>query len=303
MTDPGFQSIRRKAMTKLLIIAVLLFMSPGVIAQVGTPARQSPTPLKSSTPRNLDELRPRLTQTSKASYTDQLAVAEDEEIYIRSGSNVPLPLSIGTPLVLRLESSLSTNGMNGVQMTREIPLRGPILTKYAQIIAPKDILVATQIVGRGAGFKDRAELMIEPKTVFIEIDSYVLVDESNGRRVFLKPGKWSIVLHCSILAIENPDGRSWYARNENEGRVKGGRLGFGNGSPNADDHASGLLYLPPYGPVIYGFTQIKGLIGFFFKRPNIKLPERTEIHFRIDRMEANYLSAPIPKGPVKVSYR
>jgi len=303
MTDPGFPPIRRKTMTKFLITAVLLFMTPTVIAQVGSPARQSPIPEQSSTPRNPDEIRPRLTRTSKPNYTDQLAVAEDEEIYVRSGSNVSLPLSIGTPLVLRLETGLSTKGMNGVPMTREIPLRAPILTRYAQIIAPKDILVETQIAGRGAGFKARAELTIEPKTVLIEIDSYVLVGEVDGRRVFLKPGKWAIVLHCSILAIENPDGRSWYARNENEGRVKAGLFGFGNSSSSTDDHASGLLYLPPYGPVVYGITQIKGLIGFFFKRPNIRLPERTEIYFRIDKMEANYLSPPIPKGPVKVSYQ
>ena len=291
-------------MTKFLITFVLLFLTPGVFAQTDTQApKDSPTPVEVRGLRHPDEMRPRLTRAAKPSYTDHLAVAEDEDIYIRSGSNVPVPLSAGTPLVLRFESSLSTSGMNGVPMIREIPLKASILTKYAQIIAPKDIVVETRISGRGSGFKSRAELTIEPKTVLVEIDSYVLVGETDGRRVFLKPGKWAIVVHCSILAIENPNGGSWYARTENEGRIKAGIFGFGNSSSTTDDHASGLLYLPPYGPVLYGVSQIKGLIKFVFKRPNIKLPERTEIHFRIDKMEATYLSAPIPKGPVKVSYQ
>lgn len=288
----------------ILLIATVLLMTPRGVAQSTIPtATTTPIPPSASSLPLTEEARPRLLQARKPTYTDQRGFADDEEIYVRSGSNVPLPIATGATLVLRLDSSLSTSGMNGIEMSRDIPLRTSVLSSYAQVIAPKDILVETRIVGKGAGFKDRAELTIEPKTLLVEIDSFVLAGEQDGRRVFLKPGKWAIRLHCSILAIENPEGRSWYAKYENEGRIKAPKIGFDPSSSSTDDHASGLLYLPSYGPIIYGLTQIKGLIGFVFKRPNIKLPERTEIYFRIDKMEATYLSAPIPKGPAKITYQ
>jgi hypothetical protein len=293
-------------MTKfILLIALIFYVVTPALAQSSypVPTRTPVRTLQPLTQRN-EEKRPRLNQAVRSTFTDQSAITEGGEyIYVRSGSSVPLPLTNGASLALRLESSLNTSGMNGVEMSRDIPLRQPILTSYAQVIAPKDILVETRIVGRGAGFKNRAELVIEPQTLFVDIDSYLLAGESGGRRVFLKPGKWAIRLYCSILSIENPNGRSWYAKSGNEDGIQGGRFGFSSNSQSTDDHYSGLLYLNPYGPIAYGITQIKGLIGFIFKRPNIRLPERTEINYRIDRMEATYLSPPIPKGPAKITYQ
>lgn len=264
------------------------------------PVPSRPIQSPSSTLPRAEVRRPALVRADSERYRDQLAIADGEEIYLRTGTGIELPKTDGAPLVLRLDSPLNTSGMKGVPMSRNIPLRSPILTRYAQVIAPKDILVETNIVGEGARFKDRAELVIQPQMVMVDIDSYVLVGEKDGRRVFLKPGKWAIKLHCNILSVENPDGHSWYAKSDHEGLIKGGRFGFSGKGPSVEEHFSGLIYLNPYGPVLYGVSQVKGLFGFVFKRPNIKLPERTEINYRIERMEATYLSAPMPKGPAKI---
>lgn len=299
-------------MKKFVLMAmVILFSAAAAAAQspYPTPVRARvltprPTPpriiTQQSAPPVQREWPPRLKQPVRPEVIDQLATADDEHIYLRSGTGVVLPVAEGTPLVLRFDSPLNTSGMKGVPMSRNIPLRSSVLTTYAQVVAQKDILVETSIVGNGAGFKDRAELAITPQVMYVDINGYVQVGEKDGRRVFLKPGKWMIRLYCHILAVENPDGRSWYAKSSQEGGMKAGRFGFQGRSPSMDDQFSGLLYLNPYGPVAYGFSQVKGLFMAVFKRPNIKLPERTEVHYRVSRMEATYVSGPMPKGPARI---
>lgn len=297
----------------VLVIAVVLAGAAIATAQspYPTPTRARvltprPTPSPLATQRSLSPARqeperpPRLKQASRPEVVDQLAVADDEYIYLRAGTGVVLPVADDAPLVLRLDAPLSTSGMKGVPMNRNVPLRSPVLTRYAQVIAQKDILVETSIIGNGAGFKNRAELAIMPQVMYVDINGYVQVGERDGHRVFLKPGKWMIKLYCHILAVENPDGRSWYAKSNQEGGMKGGRFGFQGRGPSMDDQFSGLLYLNPYGPVAYGFSQVKGLFMAVFKRPNIKLPERTEVHYRVSRMEATYVSGPMPKGPARI---
>jgi hypothetical protein len=189
--------------------------------------------------------------------------------------------------------------MEGIEMYRLLPLKSPIHTGSNQVIAQANMYVETRISGHKAGFKDRAVLVVEPQSIQMNVpaETYIEIGEENGRRVFLAPGKWTLKLHCSIVAIEHPDGRSWYAKREHEGIVKGPKFGFERKSFSGEDQYSGLLYLNPYGAIAYGFSQVRGLVGFVFKRPNIKLPERTELHYRIERIEATYISRPLPKGP------
>ena len=190
--------------------------------------------------------------------------------------------------------------MAGVEMTRDLPLRSPIQTRYGQLYSVKDVLVTTNISGYASGFKKQAMLVVEPKQLQIDVDSYIQIGEKDGYRIFLKPGKWALKLHCSIQAIENPEGRSWYAKRASESVVKGEKFGREHKPPSADDPYSGLLYINPYGTVLYGISQVKGLFGFVFHRPNITLPATTELHFRIEQVEATYLSRPVPKGPARI---
>lgn len=274
----------------LILIAASIFV-------VSTTLAQSPRTLPQSQP-SIGRQRPQLQQATPGNYKDELAKADDRYFYYRSGFGISLPQTEGSPLLLGLDSSLSTNGMVGVVLHRNLPVRAPIQTPNVDLYSVKDALVETRIMGHESGVKNQAILIVEPYLLEVEVNSLIDIGEKDGLRVYLKPGKWKFQLSCSLESIEVPDGGSWKAKRNSESVIKGGKYKFQGSS--SSDHFSGLLYIQPFGTVAYGLSQLGGLVGFFFHRPDIKLPATTELHFRIESMEATYVAPPAPKGPVTI---
>jgi hypothetical protein len=242
------------------------------------------------------QLPPRLIQGPESATYDEQFTADGEIFYFRSGKNIILPTIRGTALKLGLDSSLATDGMTGVEMSRNLPLRSPILSPYGQLYSDRDKLIVTRITGHKAGTLKKAVLVVEPKILQITVENYIQIGEKNGRRIFLKPGKWRLEITSTIRAIENAEGKSWYAKSAEKNEVVGPNFGF-NKKQSYDDRFDGLLYLNPYGAIAYGFTKVGSLLGFLFKRPNIRLPASSELHFNIEQIEATYISDLIPVTP------
>ena len=179
-------------------------------------------------------------------------------------------------------------------------MRADILTRYGDKLAVKDYLVETRITGHKSGFKSRAVLMIEPRIIQFKSTTPVLIGATpQGTPLFLKPGVWSLQLHCTIQAIE-AENMHWYASDDKESIVvKGKRFGSSDSSSNFADPYYDLQYVSPFGPLAYSMSKLGKFVGLLLRRPNIELPATTQIFFRIDRIEATYLAPLQPAdGPV-----
>ncbi|HZS46012.1 MAG TPA: hypothetical protein VFC63_12985 [Blastocatellia bacterium] len=239
----------------------------------------------------------------RSSQTDELYVADGEVFYYRSGENISLPLFEGNSLRLGLDSSLSTDGMVGNKMIRYLPLKSDIQSPYGQSYSTKDTVIETSISGYKSGLKNQAALVIDPQTIVVNVgaEDYLQIGIKDGHRVFLKPGRWTLRLRCSPQSIENPEGRSWYAKNGDEPVIRGPKFGSEHKNPNVNaDPYSGFLYINQVGTVLYGITQFSGLFAIVFHRPNIRLPATTELFYRINEARACFVADAKPKGPAQI---
>lgn len=280
-------------MRNIVLITVLLL---SVITVVG----QQSTSL-SDERFNANQL-PRLRQVVTADFTDVPYRWGSETVYFRTGNNIPIPLSDSPSMQLGLDTALSTRGMKDATINRGFVMRLDILTKYGDRLATKDSIVETRVSGHASGFKDRALLIIEPRTVELKVLMPIQVGTGkNGERVFLKPGTWLLRFHCTIQSLES-ENFHWYARDDSESLMVQGRT-FGTSGSNyatADPYAD-LQYINPYGALAYSFSRVGKLALLLFHRPNIDLPVNTQIFFRMDRVEATFLTEPLPSDtPVPI---
>lgn len=283
-------------MTKTIrtIIATVLFSlgSLGVLAQ--NPDQVNLTASQGS----LSDLKPVMKEKGREIVTDVRATSDGTDRFIlRSGQNISLPLTDGATLHAALTVPLSTKDMKDVEMFRSLQIRTPVISKFGSQLIPKDALVETRITGRESGKVDRATLLVEPRTVFVEINGYIPVGTtSKGETIYLKPGKWKLTLHCTFRSFQSQDGQiSMYARTDSESGVVGKKWGTEPKANSSSDNFDGLLYLNQYGALAYGFVKMGKLLGVLFHRPNIILPMQTETFFQIERLEATYLMNPSPK--------
>ncbi len=274
-------------MRYLLAIAILI-----VSALAGSAQESRPRLANNSSP---EPARPQLKVAASPEYTDEVYLWGSENVYLRTGKDIHVPLTDSPSLEAGLNSPLSTKGMTGATLNRGLIMRSDILTRYGDKLAVKDAVVEARISGHKSGFKNRAALVVEPRTVELRLTSPVQISTAeNGDRIFLKPGTWLLRLHCTIQSVE-AENMHWYPSNDNESLViKGKKFGAGTSGQNAfADPYVDLQYINPFGAFAYSMTKIGKLAGLLFRRPNIDLPPSTQLFFRIDRIEATYLAPPM----------
>lgn len=270
-------------------LIVIIFL----ISTFVTVPAQSSREQRAGVPVN-EVLPPTLQTAPLQRYTDELYVWGTQKVFLRSGQNIQIPLSDSPSLQMGLEAPLSTKGMSNTTINRLLTMRVDILTKYGDKLAVKDAMVETRITGQSAGFKRRALLMIEPRTIQFKSITPILVGiAADGKPIYLKPGVWLLRLHCTIQSIE-AENMHWYPSDDTESvTVKGKRFGSSSAQNSYSDPYQDLQYINPLGPFLYSMTKIGKFVALLIRRPNIDLPASTQLFFRIDRIEATYL-APIP---------
>lgn len=251
--------------------------------------------------------KPVLSHNQISRSTDEVGNSDGEHYYLRSGNSVTLPLNEITGMRVALEGGISSKGMTGLVMYRQLSVVSPVRGLYNAEYIQKGSLIETKVVGRGAGTFKTAELEIQPREITVEVSTFMQIGVKDNMRVFLKPGTWQLKLHTLIRSMQYPDGDSWNAKHQVEPLIKGKKFGNEkdvNQVGRYDDRVEGFSYLPGVGPLAYSLVKIGGFWKLLFKRPNVVLPSATELFFHITRIEASYLGGPVPKGsPAPVGNR
>jgi hypothetical protein len=274
---------------------------PGSAVDLATPRVSDRAPYQSDD-ASVRKPRPRLTSVEVARVKDELARAGNDYIILRSGQDILLPITPGAPLRLSLDSGISTNKMkDGVRVTRLLPLKSPLETRYQGIYGDRDYLVLTEFSGRNSGFKDRSLLLINPMQFQVEVrpTDYVVIDILDGKYVVLKPGKWRFTLRCSLKQVVTPTGQTWTAptNSETDG-IKGDKFGREHREEIYEDY-SGLTSFPR-GEIAFGIAQLKGLWRYLLHRPNIELPAATDLYFTLNQISVTYIGPLLPTDPATV---
>jgi hypothetical protein len=239
----------------------------------------------------------RLRTRTAPTHEDEVFTSGDGDSYVlRSGSNIRLPLTEGAPAHFGLDSALSTRGLSeGRYLYRNLPLRGPIEGAYGPLYPAREIQVETRISGHSSGMIKRAGLLIEPQTFLVEVteNDFIQIAMKDGQPVYLKPGKWFFHLHCSLESIES-DGYSWTAPTDSESFVKGSKFQSSAKPPISEEQAGILLFVQP---MFYVVARASNELIMLFHRPNITLPATTDLHFRVNEIDATYMGPASPKIP------
>lgn len=284
-------------MKKLIVLITVIILVIAGATNLSAQTNRVYVPTTQPTPTR--QQVPVLQQTERSIKTDERATSDGKDTFwLRSGKNISLPLTDGATLQAVLTTPLSTKGMKGTEMFRPLLVKTPVVSEYGSQIIPKESVIEMRVSGHESGSFDRATLLLEPQTVFVEIAGYFPVGiAANGETIYLKPGKWQLRIYATFRSLQSPDGQvSMYTKSDSESIIKGKKFGKEPKlNPTNGEYFDGLLYLNPYGSVAYGLTKIGKLFGFIFRRPNIVLPSQTEVFFQIERIDATYLMPPVPK--------
>jgi hypothetical protein len=280
-----------------LISLTIMFLITGCTA-VFVSAQSDPLRLPATVERVKSP--PVLTQSGQSQTNDERATSDGKDTFwLRSGKNISLPLTPGATLQTVLTTPLSTKGMRAdVEMYRQLLVKTSVITEYGSQLIPKEAMIETRITGHSAKMIDSAALLIEPQRVFVEIAGYLPVGIApDGETIYLKPGKWELTVHATFRSLQSPDGQvSMYSKSDSESIIKGKKFGKEPRlNQSSGEYFDGLLYLNPYGSIAYGLTKVGKLLGFILRRPNIVLPQLTEVFFQIERIDATYLMPAVPK--------
>jgi hypothetical protein len=268
----------------LLFAAITLALTATIRAQSGRQA-----------------IPPRLRVEESAIIQDEFRVSRSgQKYYLRSGSHIPLPVTAEGVVQLGITSPFSTAGMDGRSEYRLLPLQLEILGPLGFRYSPAGGNVATVFTGHKSGFKNRATLLIEPKSLQVVIRNvdYVKVGDKDGYPVYLKPGRWTYELTCIFVSMVDPEGHVIHAPKDPEAPIVGRRVGRDQPSRGSGGYSTFFPYIDPLGSVgnfiISQFGNVFGLLH----RPNISIPTGTQLNFQITRLEATYTSEAPPAEPI-----
>lgn len=285
----------RHSLFLAMAATLLLFVPAFVGAQYSTSAPTGPVQSVAT--------RPRLRFESAPKITDEVAIAGDQHVILRSGENIPMRLPRRPMITVDIDSHINTEAIKkGVTFTRILEFREALNTEFKSAYADKGTQLETVFSGHSSGFKNRAHLLISPVQFEIEVGptDYKIIDKLDDVYIALKPGKWRFEVHSVLTHIVSPDGEMWTASADSEtGDIVGKGYGGGRRDPFNADPLIPICSIPVLGafcPII----ELKSLFERLRRRPNIIVPSQSTAYFRVHKLTGTYLGPPVPTGPATI---